>query len=155
MKSICKGIRVTIMIMVASLAYQACEKDLEPEIFDQISPSNFFKSRNDVNAAVIGIYTELAKNVEEPVIMGEYGTDEYRNNAGGGEQINDFDWNESSFGGMYNLRVPAVTRAGALIEVVTDLAFLEKADKDQILGELRTLRAIFMFDLLRWYLLAG
>ena len=75
MKSIFKAIRIIIMIIVTLLANQGCEKDLEPEIFDQIAPTNFFKSRNDVNAAVIGIYAELAKNIEEPVIMGEYGTD--------------------------------------------------------------------------------
>jgi starch-binding outer membrane protein, SusD/RagB family len=140
-----------LLIFALFPLFISCEKNLEPEIFDQLSPGNFFKTRADVNAAVIGIYAELGKNVEGPVIMGQWGTDEYRNNEGGSESVNMFEWRESTNSGMYFLRLPAVTRAGATIEVVRDLSFLKENDKNIFLSELRTLRAIFMFDLLRWY----
>jgi starch-binding outer membrane protein, SusD/RagB family len=129
----------------------SCEKSLEPEIFDQIAPGNFFKTRSDVNAAVIGIYAELGNNVESPVIMNQWGTDEYRNNSGGSEATNMFDWRENVNSDLYFQRLRAVTRSGATIEVVKDLTFLRENDKNIFLSELRTLRAIYMFDLLRWY----
>lgn len=145
-----KTIRFFVILIVASLFFSACEGGLDPVIYDQISPSNFFKTRGDVNSAVTGIYSELGGNVHEPTIYGEIGTDEYLANWGGQEVLN-FDWRKDTQSGMYYAWVPAVTRAGNTIEIIKGLSFLDEKDKVQFLSELRVLRAIFMFDLLRWY----
>ncbi len=151
MKSNTTCIYLASLFFLSSFFFSSCEGDLSPMVYDQISPSNFYKTRADVDAAVIGIYAELGAEVIEPVIMGEWGTDEYRNNSGGSESINAFDWKVNTNSGMYFRWVPAVTRAGAVLEIIRDLDFLQENDKLHFMAELRTARAIFMFDLLRWY----
>lgn len=145
-----KAIKFFIVLIVVSFLFPACEGNLDPIIYDQISPSNFFKTKGDVNSAVTGIYAEIGGQVHEPTIYGEIGTDEYWANWGG-QQILDFDWKKDTQSGMYSEWMPAITRAGATIETIKGLDFLEEKDKVQFLAELRVLRAIFMFDLLRWY----
>ena len=142
------------VIVFSVFTFLACERNLEPEIFDQIAPANFFKTSEDVNSAIIGIYAEFgnqAGNNNSPIFMGEWGTDEYRNNSGSSESVNAFDWREDTNAEMYYSLVPAVTKAGAVIEVVKKLDFLKENEKAQYLAELSTARAIFMFDLLRFY----
>ncbi len=154
MKTISKTNTLFQAILISSFLLMSCEKNLEPQIFDQIAPNNFYQTKEDVNSAVIGIYAEFGKqaaHVNGPIFMGEWGTDEYRNNSGNGESINAFDWRENTNADMYFYLVPAVTKAGAVIEVIKTLTFLKEKDKQQFLAELQTARALFMFDLLRWY----
>jgi hypothetical protein len=154
MRTVAKINTFLLFILFLAFTFISCEKELEPEIFDQIAPANFFKTAEDVNSAVIGIYAEFgnqAGNNNSPIFMGEWGTDEYRNNSGSSESVNAFDWRENTNAEMYYSLVPAVTKAGDVIEVVKKLDFLKETEKAQYLAELRTARAIFMFDLLRFY----
>ena len=146
-----KKIYITILIVLISLLY-SCEDYLEPVTFDKISPSNFFETRNDVNAAVTGIYAEFANNYISRIYNGEYGTDEFRNNWGWGDAINNFLWSgDAIYSSLYHQSLPAVTRAGALIQVIEDIDFLNEQEKIRFIAEIKTARAIHMFDLLNSY----
>jgi len=145
-----KAINFFVILIATSMLFPACEGSLDPVIYDQIAPTNFFKTKGDVNSAVTGIYAELGGNVHEPTIYGEIGTDEYWANWGGQEILN-FDWRKDTQSKLYSTWIPAVTRAGNLIEIIKGLTFLDEKDKVQFLSEVRVLRAMFMFDLLRWY----
>ena len=125
---------------------------MEPVIYDAIAPTNFFKTRDDVSAAVTAIYSEFSWDYENRIYNGEIGTDEYRNNWGGADQENNFEWKgDGSYSEMYMQKVPAVTRAGALLKVIEGIDFLSEADKNRFIGEIKTARAIHMFDLLNSY----
>jgi hypothetical protein len=145
--------RITRAFILGAISLiTSCEGDLEPVIYDSIAPSNFFKTREDVNAAVTAIYSEFSWNYENRIYNGEIGTDEYRNNWGGADQENNFEWNgDGSYSSMYLQKVPAVTRAGTLLKVIEGIDFLADAEKNRFIGEVKTARAIHMFDLLNSY----
>jgi len=140
-----------IILGIVSLL-SACEGNLEPVVYDSIAPSNFFKTREDVNAAVTAIYSEFSWDYENRIYNGEIGTDEYRNNWGGADQENNFEWKgDGTYSSMYLHKVPAVTRAGVLLKVIEGINFLAAAEKNRFIGEIKTARAIHMFDLLNSY----
>jgi len=130
----------------------SCEGDLEPVTYDVISPSNFFRNWEDVNSAVIAIYAEFSWDYLNRIYNNEIGTDEYMNNWGGADQENNFEWmDDGSYSSMYFNKVPAVTRAGALLETLKDLDFLVEIEQKRFIAEVKTARAIHMYDLLSSY----
>lgn len=148
---ISKNISRAIILGVVSF-FTSCEGNLEPVIYDSIAPSNFFKTKEDVNAAVTALYSELSWDYENRIYNGEIGTDEYRNNWGGADQENNFEWKgDGTYSEMYMQKVPAVTRAGALLKVIEGIDFLSAGDKNRFIGEVKTARAIHMYDLLNSY----
>lgn len=148
---ISKNIIKAIILGVVSL-FTSCEGNLEPVIYDSIAPSNFFKTKEDVTAAVTAIYSEFSWNYESRIYNGEIGTDEYRNNWGGADQENNFEWiGDGTYSSMYLQKVPAVTRAGVLLKVIEGINFLAAGEKNRFIGEIKTARAIHMFDLLNSY----
>jgi hypothetical protein len=149
--NILKNIIKTTILVVVSF-FTSCEGDLEPVIYDAIAPSNFFKTKDDVSAAVTAIYSEFSWDYESRIYNGEIGTDEYRNNWGGADQENNFEWKgDGTYSSLYMHKVPAVTRAGVLLKVIEGLGFLTEGDKNRFIGEVKTARAIHMFDLLNSY----
>jgi len=127
----------------------SCEGDMEPVTYDAISPSNFFETRDDVNAAVTGVYAEFGWSFIDRIYNGEIGTDEYRNNWSGEDQLNNFEWTgDGTYSGLYTAKIPAVTRTGALLEELENIGFLDEDEKKRFIAEVKTARAIHMFDLL-------
>lgn len=145
-------ITITGLIIAFISLLSSCEGDLEPEIFDRVSTTNFFETRGDVNAAVTGIYAEFGASWFNRWVNGEWGTDEYLNNFFGRDVVNNFIWSgDAEYSQLYIQKLPAVTRAGALLEVLKDLEFLNEQEKARFIAEVKTARAVHMYDLLTNY----
>src|SRR4030042_6337205 len=60
-----KSIKFLIYIFTASvilLSHISCEKELEPVIYSDLTPDNFFKTEEDLNNAVIALYNSFSTN---------------------------------------------------------------------------------------------
>ena len=44
------------ILVILCLSMISCEGNLEPELFDQITPENFLTNEDDVKTAVTGVY---------------------------------------------------------------------------------------------------
>lgn len=147
------------LILCLALAGTSCEKGLQPEVYNAISPENFFKTEGDVKTAVTGIYYELRGGGWERYTASWGGwltqgigcTDEWTTNWST-EQQTDFLWRaETDFCGLfYKAMLPAVTKATGLIAQVAD-APVSDALKAQYTAELRAIRALIAFDLYDQY----
>ena len=47
------------ILVILCLSMISCEGNLEPELFDQITPENFLTNEDDVKTAVTGVYAEI------------------------------------------------------------------------------------------------
>ena len=47
------------ILVILCLSMISCEGNLEPELFDQITPENFLTNEDDVKTAVTGVYAEF------------------------------------------------------------------------------------------------
>ncbi len=59
MKSI-KNIKYFLIIATIFVGLSGCQKDLQPVITSSLTPDNFFKTADDLNNAVIGLYNCFA-----------------------------------------------------------------------------------------------
>ncbi|NSL88304.1 RagB/SusD family nutrient uptake outer membrane protein [Chitinophaga sp. Mgbs1] len=47
------------LLLLGLTTFTACEKDLQPDVYDQFTPATFYKDGNDVKAALTAIYNGL------------------------------------------------------------------------------------------------
>lgn len=150
------------IIILLSLAFSffSCEGNLEPTIFDQITPENFMTNESDVRTAVTGVYSEFRGATEwgryktswgSLMTMQEVPTDSWAANWYY-TQHTDFMWQATDYwvSEMFTFFVPAVTKATAMIERIRDASVSEEI-KNRYIAELRTVRALWMYDLFDLY----
>jgi hypothetical protein len=147
------------LILCLALAGASCEKGLQPEVYNAISPENFLKTEGDVKTAVTGIYYELRGGGWERYTTSWGGwltqgigcTDEWTTNWST-EQQTDFLWRaETDFCGLfYKAMLPAVTKATGLIAQIAAAPVSDEL-KSQYTAELRAIRALIAFDLYDQY----
>ena len=65
------------ILVILCLSMISCEGNLEPELFDQITPENFLTNEDDVKTAVTGVYAEF-RGISE---WGRYKTLGFGNDA--------------------------------------------------------------------------
>lgn len=152
--------RINICILLITfLTISSCEKGLQPEVFNAVSPENFLKTEGDVKTAVTGIYYELRGGGWERYTASWGGwltqgigcTDEWTTNWATDEQT-EFLWRpETNFLSLfYTAMLPAVTKATGLIKQL-ESAPIDDGLKARYTAELRMIRALIAFDLYDQY----
>lgn len=155
--------RQYIPFLLAGLALVAsCKKsflDLYPE--GSISEGNFFKSTADFQQAVTGAYVPLRDIATIAFFLDEQRSDnthyDYNQKDRGGlgfEQLADFmdDAQNGVIGTRYLANFNGISRVNVVLDRIEKIAFsMAEADKKQIIGEAKALRAHYYFDLVRYF----
>ncbi len=151
--------KILFILFTLGIAFSACEGDLEPQIYDRISPSNFYRTVNDLEVATTPIYWELKNNGWGPYmvsdgsrfIMNQVATEEWTCKWSW-DAFQNLNWiiGEKMAYGFYEMILPAVTKATYVIERIKECPVDEEI-KAKYIAELRCLRAYFAADLYMLY----
>jgi len=147
-----------IILAFLVVSFAGCSLDIE--IYDQLTADNVLNTEQDLSAAVNGIYHEFRKggwaayncSWGSLLTMQVASTDEADCNYIWDAQI-DFMWlphTPADLGSFYNFFMPSVTKITSLIERMKPVA-VSAPLKRRYTAELRTIRAIFAYDLYDLY----
>lgn len=152
-----KTLKYILLSMI--LGFSSCEGNLEPEIFDRISPSNYFKTVDDLKAATTSIYWEMKIDGWGPYRVSD-GSAFIMNEVGSEEFITKWSWDafmnlnwiigEKMVYGFYENIMTATTRATYMIEKIKSSP-VEEQYRNKYVAELRCLRGYFVCDLYMFY----
>ncbi len=162
MKSTINKIQVFLSAMLL-IGLMACEGDLEPQIFDKQTGSNFPATAKEAETAVNNVYYEFrggswarynyANNSR--IVQGLFCTDEFTCNWNGywSSPFN-FTWapDEFPFSQMYYVMTPAVTIATSAIVGLRRIEDQIEPDLfKRYIAEIKAARGYFMYDLYNLY----
>lgn len=149
-----KGSFFLILFVLVS----ACE--IEPVIYDKISPENYPKTEEDLSAAVTSIYYEFRQCWapryldDSHLMLNILTTDELTTAWGHKWQSNNeflFLENSSQITKTYEKYIKAITNVTLLLETFDNITIENKDLIERYTAEVRTLRAFFAFNLLDLY----
>lgn len=152
-----------IPFLLAGLALAgSCKKafiDIYPE--GVINQANFFKTTSDFQQAVVGAYVPLRDIATISFFMDEMRSDnthyDYNTKDRGGlgfEQLADFmdDSQNGVIGTRYGAAFNGISRTNVILDRLEKISFtIAEADRKQIVGETKALRAHYYFDLVRYF----
>jgi len=141
---------ITVLVAVTS-----CQKYVEISPEYSIDSENYFNSEDDYRMALIAAYDMLQSSYVN-VILGEIASD---NTLCGGESPTDvIGWQQvddmihtptnSNLKNLWDWMFAGVQRANYFLEFKDKLDF---DDKEQMIGEVRFLRAYYNFELVKWF----
>ncbi len=151
-------------IVILSLCFTAilapsCDQYLEEEFTHLVSSESYYTTAAGLNDAVHACYF-YTKEYWSPAEMGatlnSFGIDAYTNGADGGHKgINVYDSrlgpDESYFRDSWARLYEAVNQCNAVVGRSTEIEDLDAGTRDQRVAEVRFLRALFYFQLVKMY----
>src|SRR5690606_34809803 len=146
---------ILFILVIGSLS--SCEKFLDTESFDKKNTGNFPVTVADANTMLTGIYTSLNTAMSDPqhshFYMAELASDDRF--GGGGENDRDMQGLDHSmntqpdrFLSFWSARYQGIFRANMAIETIDNVTgWTNEAQKQQLMGEVYFLRALYYFEL--------
>lgn len=148
--------KLYIPVLLLAIAASSCTNSLLNMTPDSsLTTTNFFKTSNDMDQAVIGIYSGMQdRKPKDYLLMEMPGDNLYMGTATPGANDLDFltvnaenipvaDFWEKSYTG--------IARANAVLENIDRPVDYTAGKKEQYAGEAKFMRALFYFDLVRLY----
>ena len=172
-----KSIKFLLYIFTASAillsALSSCEEELEPVIYSDLTPDNFFKTEEDLNNAVIALYNSFSTNwgttdqgvdiwyaslynidMKTYVTRSMITTDELYVNPDWDANLVNFTWGQSTYvtsGSNPNEptypKIRFVARATEVIDMIPKATEVAPVVRDKYLAEAKVLRAWLMYCL--------
>ncbi len=147
---------------VGVMMLSGCEKFITKYPIDQNSVENSFATAEDANMAVLGIYQRFDGNyaqnmarLTEVITDNAYSQQDVLKGAGAVDlrELSEFRLtSENSFmQNRWNDLYNGISRANLLLERIEDIPFSDSEQKNQYIGESKFLRALFYFDLVRFF----
>jgi len=172
MKSIKKITYITILLTFI-FGLNGCKKDLQPVITSSLTPDNFYKTADDLNNAVIGLYNSFSSNwgttdqgvniwyaslynidIKTYLVRSMLTTDELYFNSTWNADLYNYTWGASTFQITGSNpteptypKIRFVARATEVIDKIQKNTEVVQAVKNQYLAEAYTLRAWLMYVL--------
>lgn len=152
-----KRIVKNMMTVAASMLLVGCNAFLDTENYTQKDLTNFPKTVEDAHQMLTGIYASMNVDVTTGFYLSELASDD---RFGGGEQGDKFahaidrlmNVGTDMLGGLWSARYRGIERANLLFENIDRVSgWSSEADRAQLLGEARFLRAWFYFELATVY----
>lgn len=152
-----------LAFLLLSLSFLAgCKKDfLDLAPLDQGSVNLSFKTPEDANRAVLGIYDITQQGISDFALLTERTTDNAKsqsnvglNNAGGNIReliFYQFTSENSYMSNLWNSHYQGIAVSNQVIERIEPITFANDALKKQYIGEAKFLRAYFYFNLVRFF----
>ena len=163
--------KFVIVLCLLLVVATGCEDQLEPKVFTQLSPENFFETEEDFNAALIVLYNPLTSdwgtedtgdaiwypalynaNNRTYLLRSLLTTDEMEN--GWDANLEEFTFGPSTWAGgdettYYKVRY--VARATDAIDKINAATGVEESIRNKYVAEARVLRAWLMYVLYDFY----
>jgi hypothetical protein len=169
LKQIIYGITASVIMLSAI----GCEKALEPVIYSDLTPDNFFKTEEDLNNAVIALYNSFSTgwgttdqgvdiwyaslyniDMKTYVTRSMITTDELYVNPAWDANLVNFTWGASTYvvtGSNPNEptypKIRFVARATEVIDMIPKATEVSQVVRDKYLAEAKVLRAWLMYVL--------
>lgn len=145
--------KISLVALAAFFSIISCTEDLKLEPISQISNSSFWKTENDANGALYGMYARLRTQTNNLFLWGELRSNDFGPSVGG-EPINQGilyrnTLNASSplstWLGMYTV----IHDANLILKYVPDITFSSAEKKNDILAQAHTMRAFCYFTMVK------
>ena len=154
-----KTLRIIICFLLLSQVFTCCEKDLNLMPISNLSPGKFFKGTEDFDQAVIGTYAVLKRYPNWVLSLSEARSDNTYANVDGQrefEQVGNF---QTAISAIPSVNAPwydcylGIFRANTVLEQFENNrdVQIDSQVKDKMIGEVKFLRALFYFNLVRFY----
>ena len=150
-------INKALSIIIVVLTFTSCEDFLEENPVDRYVANNFYKSAEDVDAAVTAIYAQLPSIYERNIMsLNDLPTDTEKNGLGMPNQyLQNLEYlrftPENQFvGQMWQNNYEGIAKANTAILNIPEVEMDENL-KNRYLGEARFLRGLFYFNLVRFF----
>ncbi|WP_101690430.1 RagB/SusD family nutrient uptake outer membrane protein [Dysgonomonas massiliensis] len=155
-----------ILILLAAFSFWSCDDFLDTPVKSNISTSNFFKTKEDFEMALTGVYNTLTSaewdaghrwgNYFEGLLyLGRVGTDEcYIIYGDYDQQISNYTYTPDNYivSRTWFVQYVGISRANTILDrYETSNVKLSETDKNRILGETYFLRGFFYFTLVRYF----
>ena len=150
-----------LILVILSLA--SCKKFLTETNPNNVTLGGYFKSQNDFDLAVNGAYSQLRGlyNNKSAWIMGEMRSDnthyDYKSSDQAVATVNRYavaDFLDDKYNNQtppkWNAGFNAISAANVIIDHIDDIT-LSDANRNAILGQVKFIRALVYFDLVRFY----
>lgn len=148
--------RLINICLLAGCLLSSCNKFLETEPEDFVSPENYYNTEADLNRALNGVYNRLIDNFGRMYSRGLYSyfaiSDEffYKSISINNIKVMDFDAGQLDVGKLWEVLYQGIDRANLLLENVNKPQ-MDEAKRNAIKGEALFLRAYFYYILVDNY----
>ncbi|MBX2844231.1 MAG: RagB/SusD family nutrient uptake outer membrane protein [Flammeovirgaceae bacterium] len=150
-----------ILIAIISLASVSCSEKLDLVPITQKSAANFYSNEQEIETAVIGVYAQLQNNglygldlIGVGEIPAEDSFEEIAANDGGRfGQLDDFSTNAGNdlVGDIWRESYEGIQRVNVVLNRIDDIEFEEATVKTARKGEMKFVRGLLYFNLVRLY----
>ncbi len=148
------------LLGIVFILFISCEGELDPEVFDKLSPSNYFQNAEDAKTAVTGVYRRVLEeynrdfNARSPMMLNVSTTDEFdcawRNTTW--ETYRKFLWTASTdlTTDVYSRFVKGISNCVGTIAQIEPIK-MDETLKARYIAELRTIIALSAYTLYDFY----
>ncbi len=153
------SVLAALLVTPAVISLQGCT-DLDEQTFGVVTPDNFFQSDEEVLAAVAPVYAQLRNMMWNYHNLSQHSSDETLvpvrgtdwDDAGRWRSMHKHTWDKFlvDLNDGWQDAFTGVARANTVIDAINN-ATGDVSDKDQLLAELRFLRAFYYFQLLDFF----
>lgn len=144
-------------LILLLFAFSACEDDLDLAPVSEPSAANFYRNTDDMEIAVNGIYNTLRDYATIHFYMSEVRSDNVYSPGTGVREwnpINNFEKTlatNSVMADAWDVNYQGIYRANLVLDKISEDNVPDAATRDRMIGEAEFLRALFYFDLVRWF----
>jgi tetratricopeptide (TPR) repeat protein len=157
-------LKVTILTLLISAFSQSCT-NLDEELFDSVTPDNFFKTQEEFISALGAAYTQFSDyGSNDPWSLNEIMSDEIVVPTRGQDwddggtlrraHLHTYNQEDGYFNGGWNFGFGGVNTANRLIfqfQSLVESGQVEQAAADAFIAELETVRGFFYWQLIDWF----
>ena len=145
--------KISMVFLMAFFSVSSCTKDLKLEPISQISAASYWKTENDANGALYGMYARFRPQTSNMFLWGELRSNDFGPSVGGEPAgqgpLYRNTLNASSplptWLGLYTV----IHDANLILKYAPDINFASEANKNNILAQAYTMRAFCYFIMVR------
>jgi len=155
------NIKLNTIIIILLLVLTSCSNELNLTPITQKSASNFYSSELEIESAIFGAYGQLQNNglygldlIGVGEIPGEDTFEEIAANDGGRfGQLDDFSTNSVNdlVSDIWRESYEGIQRINIVLNRIPDVEYENSSIKDNRIGEMKFLRGLLYFNLVRLY----
>ena len=149
------------LLIVSSLSFFSCEDELDILPITEKSANSFFSNEAEIESAIAAVFGQLQNGglygldlIGVGEISGEDSFEEIAANDGGRfGQLDDFSTNPGNdlVGDIWRESYEGIQRANVVLNRITELEFEDSSLKTNRIGEMKFVRALLYFNLVRLY----
>ncbi len=149
--------KIIYILLLTCMGFWACEDDLNQAPISNPSAANFYRNTTDFEQAVNGTYNALNEYAVRHFMLSEVRSDIIYSPGTGvrdWNSVNNFERTLPTnplMGEAWNTNYNGILRANTVLDKINESVVPDDAIRNRLIGEAKFLRALFYFDLVRWF----